>query len=131
MKEKHIVHIVLVEDEQALAQSLTDAFEGVGYQVTLETDGEKAFDVISENKPDLIILDMMLPGKTGTFILQEVRYNEQTAKIPVMVLSNISEVSDIEERIEDEPELTSYLLKSSSSLKQIVAKAQEMMGGEQ
>lgn len=65
--------ILVVEDEPSLIFTLRDTLESEGYQVIVSEDGEQAVELVKEHKPDLMILDIMLPGKSGYDICKEVR----------------------------------------------------------
>ena len=78
------VHVFLVEDDESLAQLVKDYLELQGYKVTLESRGDLATQRILEEKPDVAILDIMLPGKNGLDICRELR--TQT-NLPVMMLT--------------------------------------------
>jgi len=83
-------HIIIVEDEQKIAELLRDYLVNSDYQVTILNDGTEAVEVIKRNKPDCVILDLMLPGKDGLQICRELR---QTSDIPIiMVTARVDEI---------------------------------------
>ncbi|GAB5409876.1 MAG: response regulator YycF [Balneolaceae bacterium] len=67
------IKILVVEDEPSLIFTLRDTLESEGYQVIVSEDGEHAVELVQEHSPDLMILDIMLPGKSGYDICKEVR----------------------------------------------------------
>ncbi len=77
--------ILIVEDEPSLIFTLQDTLESEGYQVFVVSDGEKAIEKINEVEPDLMLLDLMLPGKSGYEICKEVRQLKYT--FPVIMLT--------------------------------------------
>lgn len=77
--------ILVVEDEPSLIFTLRDTLESEGYQVIVSEDGETTMDLVRENDPDLMILDIMLPGKSGYDICDEVRSNKYT--FPIIMLT--------------------------------------------
>lgn len=82
--------ILIVEDEPRIAKLLQDYFVSSGYGVSVLYEGTEAVEYISENKPDCVILDVMLPGKDGVTICREVR---QFSTIPiVMVTARVDEI---------------------------------------
>ena len=88
MKEQE--HIIIVEDEQKIAELLRDYLVNSDYQVTILNEGSDAVEVIQRNKPDCVILDLMLPGKDGLQICRELR---QTSEIPIiMVTARVDEI---------------------------------------
>lgn len=78
------VHVFLVEDDDSLASLVKDYLELQGYQVSVESHGDKATDRILADKPDIVILDIMLPGKNGLDICRELR---SQIDVPVMMLT--------------------------------------------
>ena len=79
------IRILLIEDEPSLIFTLRDTLENEGYTVIVCEDGEEAVGLAQENKPDIIILDIMLPGKNGYEICQELRALKFT--IPIIILT--------------------------------------------
>jgi DNA-binding response OmpR family regulator len=79
------MRILVVEDEQKVAQALREGLEGEGYEVILEHTGEGAFFRITTETFDMILLDLMLPGRDGLQILTTLR--DRGVKTPVLVLT--------------------------------------------
>ena len=79
------IRILLIEDEPSLIFTLRDTLENEGYIVIVCEDGEEAVGLAQKNKPDIIILDIMLPGKNGYEICQELRALKFT--IPIIILT--------------------------------------------
>ncbi|SMO59315.1 two-component system, OmpR family, response regulator VicR [Gracilimonas mengyeensis] len=77
--------ILVVEDEPSLVFTLRDTLENEGYEVLVDEDGTEAVELTKEQHPDLLILDIMLPGKSGYDILQEIRKEKLT--LPVIMLT--------------------------------------------
>ena len=83
-------NIIIVEDEEKIAQLLNDYLSNAGYEVTVLNEGGHAVDVIERNNPDCVILDVMLPGKDGMQICRELR---QKSDVPiVMVTARVDEI---------------------------------------
>jgi DNA-binding response OmpR family regulator len=79
------MRVLVVEDEQKVANALREGLEGEGYEVTVESSGEGAFYRVSTEQFDVILLDLMLPGRDGLQVLEALR--EQGVKTPVLVLT--------------------------------------------
>ena len=79
------IRILLVEDEPSLIFTLRDTLESEGYLVIVSEDGEQAVGLAQEHKPDIMILDIMLPGKNGYEICQEIRSLKFT--FPIIMLT--------------------------------------------
>ena len=79
------IKILVVEDEPSLIFTLRDTLESEGYQVIVSEEGEHAVELVQEHSPDLMILDIMLPGKSGYDICKEVRALKYT--FPIIMLT--------------------------------------------
>ena len=85
--------ILVVEDEEALALGVQDALQHAGYSVQLCHDGSSALAMVAEHGPDLLILDLMLPGMSGLEILSKLR--KQNNKLRVLILSALADEEDL------------------------------------
>lgn len=86
-----------MEDDTVLANALRLALEDEGYQLSLATDGEEAERMIKEERPDLILLDLLLPIKNGFEVLKTMRQDPDTKDIAVVVLTNFEQETSINE----------------------------------
>ena len=84
--------LLIVEDEESLAESLAFSLEQHGYQVSVALDGLKALHLLSESAPDLVLLDVMLPGKDGFEICREIQ--KLGNPIPVIMITARSSETD-------------------------------------
>ncbi|GIK18753.1 MAG: response regulator [Leptolyngbya sp. PLA2] len=87
-------HILIVEDERDLAELLAFNLRKAGYETTTAHDGRQALKALGERKPDLILLDLMLPELSGTEVAGRVRTNAATASIPIVMLTAKGEEVD-------------------------------------
>ena len=87
--------IMIVEDDPDICEILKFNLEQDEYDVIIHQEGAKALEVIRENSPDLILLDIMLPGKNGIDIARSVRRDEKLADIPIIMITARSEEVDI------------------------------------
>jgi two-component system, OmpR family, alkaline phosphatase synthesis response regulator PhoP len=85
------VKILLVEDSRALRLSNERSLRSAGHEVICADDGEAALHCAREHKPDLILLDLLLPRMNGLEVLTRLKHERSTANIPVVVLSGLSE----------------------------------------
>ncbi|HOP70992.1 MAG TPA: response regulator transcription factor [Bacillota bacterium] len=85
--------ILLVDDDRTLVKAIRRSFESLGYEVVVCYEGGPVLDVIEQEKPDIVILDIMLPGKDGLTVLKEIR--EKFPGFPVIMLTARSEDIDI------------------------------------
>lgn len=80
-------HVLIVEDEENIVESLSFLLEREGYRVTSVLDGAQAVPRIEASRPDLLILDVMLPGLDGFEILRAIRSDAALAQLPVIMLT--------------------------------------------
>lgn len=85
--------ILLIEDEEDFVMGLKDAFEFEGYSVTAASSGEEGISLAAELHPDLIILDLMLPGMNGYQVCEQIRRRDKI--VPILILSARSLENDI------------------------------------
>ena len=86
------VRLLLVEDEPALARGLADNFKDEGYEVSVVERGDRALQAVRDLRPELVILDVMLPGRSGLDVLRDLRASG--ALLPVLMLTAKSDVVD-------------------------------------
>ena len=85
MNERAVRRVLVVEDDDAMAAALRDGFELEGYDVRVERDGEAGLAAIREDPPDVVLLDVMLPRKSGLDVLKELR--SEGAEVPILMLT--------------------------------------------
>ncbi len=120
--------IVIAEDDQLISGSLCTALQTAGHEPTPAFDGEEAVAKIKELHPDLVLLDIMMPKLDGIGTIWELKRDDTTAKIPVVVLTNMADAETISKIIE--AGASDYLLKSDQSIEQVVQKVQEVLSRE-
>ena len=79
--------ILLVEDERDLVELLTTRLQAAGYEVAVAYDGQQALDLVGQDAPDLIVLDLMLPKVDGYEVCRQLKADKRTQKIPILVLT--------------------------------------------
>jgi two-component system, OmpR family, phosphate regulon response regulator PhoB len=87
-------HIVVVEDEADLAELLLYNLQRSGYQVVVASDGHAGLRAVTDNPPDLVILDLMLPKISGLEVARQIRTSPRTAGIPILMLTARAEEID-------------------------------------
>ena len=88
--------VLIVEDDEFLRSLTAKRLEKEGYEVSVAVDGESANGIATEKKPDLILLDLLLPGMDGFEVLKRARADDVTKKTPIIVFSNLGQREDIE-----------------------------------
>ena len=117
--------ILVAEDDKLISSSLCDALKAENYEPVAAYDGEEAVAKITETRPDLVLLDIMMPKKDGISVLREIKANPETEKISVVVLTNIGDVETISKIVEAGG--ADYLLKSDQSVDDIIRKVKEVL----
>lgn len=88
-------HILLVDDIIDNLHMLTDMLENLGHNVQIALNGASALEAVATNKPDLILLDIQMPGMNGYEVCERIKENKETADIPIIFLSALSDTADI------------------------------------
>lgn len=117
--------ILLVEDESALQKSLGDTLREDGFDVVSALDGETGERLAKSEKPDLIILDLILPQKDGLEVFKTLKEDESTRGIPVVVLTNLERIEHVEKALEMGAK--TYLIKANYTLKEILEKIKNVL----
>ncbi|MFZ2303626.1 MAG: response regulator [Minisyncoccia bacterium] len=118
-------HVLVVEDEDFLVRALKDNLESEGHTVGVATDGEMVFDELKKKKPSLILLDLLLPKKNGFDVLKEIRQSPEWQHIPVVILSNLGEDSEIKRALE--LGANDYFVKSQHPIQEVIEKVSEYL----
>ena len=115
--------ILLVEDDQFLSALLKTRLEKEKFEVIPAHDGPEALQSLRNTKPDLILLDIILPGKSGFDVLEEIRSDPQLQDkkdIPVIIISNLGQESDMERG--KDLGVVDYFVKARVSIDELVNK---------
>ncbi|MCH7529718.1 response regulator [Patescibacteria group bacterium] len=117
--------ILIIEDDKSLCTLLTAALKDEDFDILIAEDGKVGLKTAREQIPDLILLDLEMPGMKGLEVLKELRAYEKTRDIRVIILTNSSDVSSIEEAMEGS--VFTYLTKSDWELEDIIKKVKEAL----
>ncbi len=82
-----VKRVIIVEDEETLANNLSNKMESEGFSVKTVNNGEEGLELIRSEKPDLVVLDIMLPGLDGLSVCRMVRNDKSTSEIPIIMLT--------------------------------------------
>jgi DNA-binding response OmpR family regulator len=119
--------ILIIEDESALQKTLGEVLSQQGYEILPALNGEVGLKLAQSEKPDLILLDLILPKIHGFDVLKKIKDNPETKKIPVIVLTNLESIEDIKKAIE--LGATTYLVKANYSLEELTIKINQVFQG--
>jgi len=118
--------ILIVDDEAPLRNALYDKFVREGFEVCVAKNGIEGLKMVSEKSPSLILLDIIMPVMDGLSMLQKLRKMKHGKKIPVIILTNLSDTAKIAEAIKHGT--YDYLVKSNWKLTEVVDKVRETLG---
>ena len=117
--------ILFIEDESALQKTIGEVLKQEGYQLISALDGESGLRLAQKEKPDLILLDLVLPKLHGFDVLKKLKADKETSHIPVIVLTNLEGVEEVEKAIE--LGATTYLIKAQYSLEEVIEKIKKAL----
>lgn len=120
IRQSNMKTILFIEDESALQKTFNDILTKAGYEMISALDGEAGFQLAQAKKPDLILLDLILPRIHGFEVLKQLKEDLATKAIPVIVLTNLEGLGEIEKAIE--LGATTYLVKAQYTLEELVEK---------
>ncbi len=113
--------ILIIEDDDFLQGLEAKKLKKEGYDVLTASNSVEAFKILNANtKPDMVLLDLLLPDVDGFMILKKIREDENLKRIPVIVFSNLSEEKDIEEA--NKLGISEFMVKSNFTLDELAEK---------
>lgn len=122
---ENALKILLVEDDPFLSNLLKVRLQRENIDVTLARDGEEAIKDLTANRPSLILLDLILPKKSGFEILEKISTDPQLKDMPVIIISNLGQTSDIQRG--KELGAVEYFVKAKISIDDLVGKVKEFL----
>ena len=118
--------ILLAEDDKFIQKAYEDGFKRNGFDVIIASDGSEAMEKIRKDSPDIVLLDLIMPKKNGFDVLKEIRGDKSLKSIPVLILSNLGQDSDINKC--KKIGATDYLVKADYSMSEVVSKINNYIG---
>ncbi|MFH1781630.1 MAG: response regulator [Patescibacteria group bacterium] len=121
------INILIVEDDRFLSELIATKLEKEGFGIELSPDAENALEKVKANVPDIILLDIMLPGMDGFEFLEKIKADKKSAqaKVPVLILSNFGQESKVEKGLSLGAD--DYLVKANFTTAEIVDKIKKTM----
>ena len=117
--------ILIIEDDKFLRQLIVQKLAKEGYETIEAVDGEQGLKEIQEKNPDLVLLDLILPGIDGFEVLSQMKKNEELAKVPVIILSNLGQQEDVQRGLN--LGAVDYLIKAHFTPGEIVKKIRKAL----
>jgi len=112
--------ILIAEDEDVLLRVLQEKLENENFKVDVALDGESALSMIKRVKPDMVLLDLVLPKVAGLDVLYFLKEDSELKNIPVIVLSNLSDSEDIKKALS--LGAVDYLIKTQHPINEVIEK---------
>jgi len=117
--------ILIIEDDKFLRELITQKLIQEGYETSEAIDGEEGIKKIKEEKPSLILLDLILPGIDGFEVLSQTKEDPAISSIPVIILSNLGQKEDIERGLK--LGAVDYLIKAHFTPGEIIEKIKNIL----
>lgn len=125
-KPKHTV--LIVEDEPNLIDVLRDEFVAAGFNVIEAHNGITALETALQKKPDIMLLDIVMPMLDGIAVLKKLRTDSWGATVPILMLSNLCDSRTVMESIQNGA--TDYLIKTDWKMEDVIAKVRNVLKSE-
>lgn len=117
--------ILIIEDDKFLRELMVRKLSSLQFDVAAAVDGEEGLEKIKTELPDVVLLDLILPGINGFEVLEMAKKDPATAKIPVIILSNLGQSEDIEKGLKLGAQ--DFLVKAHFTPQEIVNKLQTIL----
>ena len=118
-------NILLIEDEEMLANMYETKFKNEGFNIRKALDGETGLKLAAELKPDIILLDIIMPKLDGFSVLKKIKENDKIKNVPVILLTNLGQDEDIKKG--QTLGATGYLVKANLTPIEVVNKVKEYL----
>lgn len=118
-------NILIIEDDDFFRDLLKKKLLSLGFIILEAVNGEEGIEEVEKKKPDLIILDLLLPNIDGFEVLSKVKTNTDTSSIPVIIVSNLGQQEDVERGLK--LGAVDYLIKSQFDIDSIVKKIKNIL----
>jgi DNA-binding response OmpR family regulator len=117
--------ILLVEDEEMLSNMYQVKFQNDGFTMIKANNGEEGLQLADKEKPDFILLDVIMPKMDGFTVLKKLKENPNTKNIPVLLLTNLGQDEDVKKG--NELGAVGYLVKANITPSEVVAKVKSLL----
>ncbi len=117
--------ILVAEDDKAYGNVYQNKLVSEGFDVEVAENGQLALEAIRRRKPDVFLLDLMMPVNTGFDVLNEIQANKELQGFPILVMTNLSQDIDIEKTLKLGAK--DYFVKSDISIQEMVAKVRSYL----
>lgn len=117
--------VLLVEDDQLLRKAAESALRRDGFRVLAAANGEEALQTVATEVPDLVLLDLVMPGIQGYDVLRALKSDPATADVPVVILTNLGQGADVQRAME--AGAVAYAIKADLALQELTALVRKVL----
>lgn len=117
--------ILIIEDEKPLRQALFDKFTREGFTTFQAKNGSEGLDMALKERPDLILLDIIMPKMDGLTMLKQLRSDEWGKKVPIIILTNLNDAENVAAAMEKG--VYDFLVKSDWKLDELINRVKEKL----
>lgn len=125
-----MANIMLVEDDAILVEMYQAKFELEGHDIVVATNGQECLRLLEDYKPEIILLDILMPKLNGFHVLKEIKKRPNLRQIPVILLTNLGEAEvDMNQELARALGVNDYLIKSHHTPDEVVVKVMKALNG--
>lgn len=125
-KKESLGKILIVEDEKPIRRAASETFKDANFEIFEAGDGEEGLKIALSEKPDMILLDLMMPKMDGMAFLKELRKDNWGKGVEIILLTNVADVKKVSEAMKYS--VYDYMVKSNWTLEDVVSKVKKKMG---
>jgi CheY-like chemotaxis protein len=119
--------LLIVEDEMSLAEMYAERFKQVGFETDIAHEGEEGLEKMAAEHPSAVLMDIVMPGLSGTEAVEKAKANPATSNIPIIMLTNFADSIELKNAMQ--LGAADYIIKAESTPEQVVEKVQKILGG--
>lgn len=119
--------VLIIEDDPLMSRMYQKIFTFEGYDVDLAVNGEEGLEKVKTGKPNLVLLDIMMPKMNGLQLLEKLKLDPETKSIPIVMLTNLAGQQDAETAMSKGA--VKYIIKSEYEPKQVANMVKEILAG--
>lgn len=116
--------VLIIEDDVFLSSLLKGRFEKEGFRISQAFDGDQALEILKKETPDIILLDLIMPKKSGFEVLEALSLDPKLSRVPVVIVTNLAQEEDIE-KVRNLGALE-YFVKARTSIDDLIQKIKEI-----
>lgn len=125
MPQDKQIHALIIEDDVFLGEIYQKKFEMEGFKVSMANNGEKGLSDIKKKKPDIVLLDILLPKLDGFAVLEAAKADPSIKNIPIILLTNLGQKDDVQRGLDEGA--ADYLIKTHFKPSEVVDKVRKVL----